>query len=283
MSKIVWLASFPRSGNTWLRAFLHNYLRDRGEPYDINRLQDFSLIECDARWYRGLDPRPVVELGKEEVAALRSKAPAAMTRASPDSVFVKTHNALIEDRGHLLIDPALTAGAIYVVRNPLDVVLSYGAHFGVSLDDAIAAMTHEGTQSIANQENHVYEVFGSWDQNVRSWTAQASPAVLVLRYEDMQAAPEAAFGRVAGFLGLHSDADRLDRAIRHSSFDMLRQQEERRGFRERSLKSPRFFREGRVGQWRERLTQAQIDALVAACRPQMERFGYWPIEGTAEI
>lgn len=276
MGNIVWLASYPRSGNTWLRAFLHNFLRDLDEPYDINRLQDFSLIECDARWYRDLDPRPVVELSKDEVAALRPRAQAAMTRASPDSVFVKTHNALIEDRGHPLIDPALTAGAIYVVRNPLDVVLSYSAHFGVSLDDAIAAMTHEGTQSIANQERFVYEVFGSWDQNVRSWTAQPSSAVLALRYEDMQATPDQAFGRVAAFLGLRPSADRLGRAVRHSSFALLREQEERRGFRERSLKSQRFFREGRVGQWRDRLADAQVDAIIDACREQMLRFGYLP-------
>lgn len=278
MGKIVWLASYPRSGNTWLRAFLHNLLRDPDQPYDINRLQDFTLIECDARWYRDLDPRPVVELGKEEVAALRSRAQLAMTRASPDSVFVKTHNALVQDRGHPLIDQSLTAGAIYVLRNPLDVVLSYSAHFGVTLDEAIEAMTHSGTQSIGNQENFVYEVFGSWSENVESWTARPSPGILVLRYEDMLATPDQAFGRVAAFLGLRPGADRLRRAIEHSSFEMLRRQEERRGFRERSLKAERFFREGRSGQWRDRLSPEQIDRLVAACRTQMERFGYWPLE-----
>ena len=103
----------------------------------------------------------------------------------------------------------------------------------------------------------------------------------MLRYEDMLATPEQAFGRVAAFLGLRASAERLRRAIEHSSFEMLRRQEERRGFRERSLKSERFFREGRSGQWRERLSREQIDLLVAGCRAQMERFGYWPIDDAA--
>src|SRR5215475_452571 len=94
MGKILWLASYPRSGNTWLRAFLHNLLRDPPEPYDINRLQDFTLIDSQARWYRPLDPRPCNELTKDEVAALRPLVHAAMTRAFPDTVFVKTHNAV---------------------------------------------------------------------------------------------------------------------------------------------------------------------------------------------
>jgi hypothetical protein len=279
MGKILWLASYPRSGNTWLRAFLHNLLRNPAEPYDINRLQDFTLLENDARWYRRFDPRPAPELTKEEVAALRPKVQEAMTGASPDTIFVKTHNALLEDRGHPLVSVQLTAGAIYVVRNPLDVVLSYSAHFGVSVDAAIEAMTHPGTQSIANQEHFVYEVFGSWSQNVESWTARPSPALLVLRYEDMLSEPRVAFRRVATFLGLRTTADRLDRAIEHSSFDRLRAQERTSGFRERSLKSDRFFREGRSGQWRDLLTPAQIDAVVGACRGPMARFGYLPPAG----
>jgi hypothetical protein len=279
MGKILWLASYPRSGNTWLRAFLHNLLRNPDEPYDINRLQDFTLLEHDARWYRRFDPRPATELTKEEVAALRPKVQEAMTRASPDTVFVKTHNALMEDRGHPLISLPLTAGAVYVVRNPLDVVLSYSAHFGVSLDAAVDAMTHPGTQAVANQAHFVYEVFGSWTENVESWTAKPSPALLVLRYEDMLQTPEATFGRLAGFLGLQPTAERLRRAIEHSSFDRLRAQEQSRGFRERSLKSDRFFREGRSGQWRDLLAPAQIDAVVGACRGPMARFGYLPPAG----
>ena len=94
-----------------------------------------------------------------------------------------------------------------------------------------------------------------------------------------QNAPEATFGRVAGFLGLRPSAERQRRAIDYSAFDALREQEAQRGFRERSLKSERFFREGVSGAWRTVLTQAQVDRIVAACGEQMARFGYLPDPG----
>jgi len=277
MGRIVWLASYPRSGNTWLRAFLHNLLRDPDLPYDINRLQDFTLIEAQARWFQALDPRPTETLTKEEVAALRPRVHQAMTRAFPDTVFVKTHNALVEDRGTPLISLEATAGAIYVVRNPLDVAVSYAAHFGVSLDEAVSALCEPDTQSIANTRHFVYELFGSWSQHVGSWTASPNPALHIVRYEDMQDAPRRAFGGIAAFLGLEPGAARLDKAIRHSGFRVLQEQERRRGFRERSLKADRFFRSGRSGEGRRALTQAQIDRLVEANGAEMRRFGYSPL------
>jgi hypothetical protein len=276
VGKILWLASYPRSGNTWLRAFLHNLLRNSDEPYDINRLQDFTLIDSDARWYRMLAPRPPTELTKEEVAALRPKAHAAMTAAFPDTVLVKTHNALVGDRGTPMITLEHTAGAIYVVRNPLDVAVSYSHHYGVSLAEAVAAMNRPGNQSIGNQENFVYEVHGSWSEHVKSWTATPNPALHVVRYEDMANEPLRAFGDVAGFLGLRAAPERVAHAIARSSFAVLREQELRKGFRERSKKSDQFFRAGEVGQGRHLLTPELIDALCATHRESMGRFGYWP-------
>jgi hypothetical protein len=276
MGKILWLASYPRSGNTWLRAFLHNLLRDPAEPYDINRLQDFTLVDSQARWYRPLDPRPCNELTKEEVAALRPLVHAAMTRAFPDTVFVKTHNALVEDRGTPMISLAHTAGAIYIVRDPLDIAVSYSFHYGVPFVDAVAALNRPGNQSVANQAEFVYERHGSWSENVGSWTALSGPALHVVRYEDLAQTPQATFGGIARFLGLPASGERIARAVAHSAFAVLQQQEAARGFRERSVKSPQFFRSGEVGQGRRLLPAILVDSLVAQHQEQMTRFGYWP-------
>jgi Sulfotransferase domain len=277
MGKILWLASYPRSGNTWVRVFLHNLLRNPAEPYDINRLQDFTLIDSQARWYRLLDPRPTSQLSKEEVAALRPRAHEAMTKAFPDTVFVKTHNALIEDRGTPMITLEHTAGAIYILRNPLDVAVSYGAHFGVSLDEAVAAMNGPGNQTVSNTDNFAYEVHGSWSEHVRSWTAAPNPGLHVVRYEDMATDPVRSFGGIAAFLGLRLPADRLERAIRYSSFAVLKEQEQRQGFRERSAKSETFFRAGDIGQGRRVLAPKLVRSLCAVHEEQMARFGYWPL------
>lgn len=282
LGKILWLASYPRSGNTWLRAFLHNLLRNPAEAHDINRLQDLTLIDGDARWYRDLDPRPLTQLSKEEVATLRPRIHAAMTRVSADTVFVKTHNALVEDRGTPMITLEHTVGAIYVVRDPLDVAVSYSHHYGVTLDEAVAAMNRHGNQSIANQENFAYELHGTWSENVDSWTANPNPSLLVVRYEDMAREPQRTFAAVAGFLGVRASPARIAAAVERSSFATLRDQERRRGFRERSRKSAEFFRAGEIGQGRRLLSAVLIDRLAASHEATMTRFGYGPAAGGSQ-
>ncbi|HWA45723.1 MAG TPA: sulfotransferase domain-containing protein [Hypericibacter adhaerens] len=276
MGKIVWLASYPKSGNTWLRVFLHNLFRDPAEPYDINQIDKFSVSDSAAGWYQQLDPRPVTEMTDEEIAQLRPRVHKAITGIFPDNVFVKTHSALVMSHGTPAITMEQTAGAIYIVRNPLDVVISYAHHYGRTLDEAILEVNRPGLQTQTG-ERHVYELLGSWTEHVASWTSRPNPALHVMRYEDMLAEPERAFGAVTNFLGLTVRRERLLKAIEQSSFRNMREQESQKGFAERSDKSDRFFREGRAEQWREVMTQEQVDAIVAAHRQQMSRFGYFPL------
>jgi hypothetical protein len=276
MGKIIWLASFPKSGNTWLRAFLHNLLRNPDESYDINKLADFSKGDAQMGWYNILDSRPGSEITKEEIAALRPKIHEGMTRIRQDSLFVKTHNAMVEDHGTPMITMACTAGAIYVIRNPLDVAISFSHHYGVTIDEAIKRMATPGLGT-ENTDKHCYEVYGSWSQHVRSWTLNPHRGLHIVRYEDMLDSPNKTFGGVVAFLGLTVTRDRLNSAIRRSSFRVLQEQEKRQGFVEKSEAAERFFREGKSGQWKKLLTKEQVESVVAAHQDQMARFGYWPL------
>lgn len=276
MGKIVWLASYPKSGNTWLRAFLHNLFRRPDAAYDINRLIDFCTSESAIGWYQEVAQRPIAGMSQAEVAALRPAVHARLTEIFPDNVFAKTHSALVEESGVATITMAHTAGAIYVVRNPLDVCISFADHYALTIDRAIEEVNRPGMMT-SMTETHVYEIFGSWSENVESWTSRPSPALHVMRYEDMLAQPEQTFGAVTRFLGLIPTAERLRQAIDLSSFDTLRRQEEQSGFNERSKASARFFRVGRADQWRGKLTPAQIEAVVGANEKQMRRFGYLPL------
>lgn len=274
MGEIIWLASYPKSGNTWMRVFLHNLLRNPNEPAGINSLNQFCLGEDRAEFYNSLDPRPLSSLTSAEVMALRPKVHELLTQAHPDSVFVKTHNLLGEAEGSPLVNMECTAGAIYVVRNPLDVAISYAHHFGVDLDEAIEQLNHPGagtptTDLIARQ------FYGTWSMHVASWTQVPFPARHVVRYEDMIEHTLETFRGVAEFLGLKPPPDRLQRAISHSSFEQLQTQEDEKGFVERSQYS-RFFRSGSVGQWRDDLSENQVKQVVSDHRDQMERFGYLP-------
>jgi hypothetical protein len=277
MGAIIWLASYPKSGNTWLRAFLHNLLRNPQEGYDINRLDDFTLSESAYGWYRMIDSRPVEEYSTAEVAGMRPKVHRHLTTVFPDSIFVKTHCAVMEDHGFPTVTFEVTAGAVYVVRNPLDVAISYAHHIGTSVEDAITYMAKSRAMSPPGH-NHVHELLGSWSEHVESWTAKQSRALHVVRYEDMLDRPQSAFGGIARFLGLKPPRDRLERAIARSSFKVLQEKERRHGFKEKSEKAERFFRDGTSGQWRKALTKEQVARVAAAHSEQMQRFGYLPVD-----
>ncbi|MEQ9638472.1 MAG: sulfotransferase domain-containing protein [Alphaproteobacteria bacterium] len=275
MAGIIWLASYPKSGNTWTRAFLHNLLRNPPKPASVNELDRFCFGESAAVWYEKIGKRKPTEMTNKEIADLRPKVHAAFTRSSPDSVFVKTHCAMVETEGVPLITMAASAGAIYVVRNPLDVVISLADHYGLDIDGAIEMMASP-TGASPTDERNVFEIYGPWHRHVESWTRAGHRVLHVMRYEDMLDKPFGTFGALAGFLGLKPPRQRLDRAIKFSSFKVLQQQERKDGFRERSANSEKFFRVGRSGQWRDTLNDDQIGRIVAAHREQMQKFDYVP-------
>jgi hypothetical protein len=280
-SGIVWIASYPKSGNTWTRAFLHNLTKlmsGEADEQDINEMVRFSTWELDKRRYTGiLGFEPDNAVHRREIAATRHAVHQQIADEVEGLIFIKTHNCLVLDRGHSTINFAVTAGAIYVVRNPLDVAISYAHHSGRSIDDTIAVLgTPDGESE--GKERGIYEVLGSWSQHVASWTRKRHPALYVMRYEDMLADPQRVFGGLARHLLLQPTQSELREAIARSSFERLAAQETEKGFRERPPHADQnFFREGRSGQWKEVLTPAQIERIVADHADVMRQFGYLPL------
>jgi hypothetical protein len=279
MSKIIWLASYPKSGNTWMRAFLHNLFRDPNEAYDINKITDLSISDSSIDWYRAQDKRDWTEWSALDVARMRRAAQLAMCQLKKDDLFVKTHNASVRFLGYPMMHQDLTAGAIYIVRNPLDVCISLSHHYGTDIDTTINILADPSIGSKTN-DKIVYEVHKSWSVHVDSWTNPPRPGLAVLRYEDMLNNPIKAFGGLTQFLGLNPPRKRLERAIERASFKTLRRQEDEKGFKEKSPFAQKFFREGRAGQWRELLTSEQVQRIVDAHRPTMQQFGYLKADGT---
>jgi hypothetical protein len=277
-SGIVWIASYPKSGNTWARAFLHNLVKTRNgesDEQDINEMARFSTWELDKKRYAHfLGFEPDNSTHRNEIAATRHAVHRQVADTTEGLIFVKTHNALVMDRGHATVNFAATSGAVYIVRNPLDVAISYAHHAGAPIDDTIEYMSRKDVET-EGSDIAVYEVHGSWSQHVWSWTRNNNRALHVMRYEDMLAEPEKAFAALARHLLIDFTPQQLRTAVEHSSFARLQTQEKKRGFRERPPNADgNFFREGRAGQWKDVLTPAQIDRIVRTHGEQMRRFGY---------
>ena len=278
MQGILWLASYPKSGNTWTRNFLHNLLdilegKDEGDTHDINRMNELTFWEIAAKPYERILEKPVKECTREEIAKTRPKVQELVAKSTDGLALVKTHHCLLINRGVPTINFAVTSGAVYIVRNPLDVAISLANHISKSIDEAIDMMASRDLET-AMGENNVYEMYGSWSQHVESWTHKPHRGIYVMRYEDMLEDPMRIFGALAQHLLLKPRSDQLRLAIERSSFDKLKEQEDEGGFREKPDKAERFFRSGKSGEWRERLTRRQVREIVATHHKQMSRFGY---------
>jgi len=245
----VWLASYPKSGNTWTRNFLHNLLgtETEEETHNINDMNKKTSWDSGWHWYKPFLPKGrknFQECTRMEVSQARMQANQKIANSiSPQGlVFVKTHNAMVLDCDVPMINNEVTAAAIYIIRNPLDVAISYSHHLNLSIDQTIKYMAVKGVMTAVNHPHMAYEVMGSWSEHVHSWTCNAHPALHVMRYEEMLADPVTTFRGLANFLRIFVTEDVLQGAIEKSSFKKLRAMEEEQGFRETPRHAKNFFR-----------------------------------------
>jgi hypothetical protein len=280
MGGIIWLASYPKSGNTWLRAFLANYLANAQQALPINDLPNHILgdnMVVHYLQYSGLKPE---QLDRPTIAQLRPRVHKWLAASRAEDVFVKTHNVIAKIDGVPLITPEATAGALYVVRNPFDVAVSFSHHYQVTLDRAVESLI-EPNYFLPAQGGQIEQYLGSWGRHVTSWTKAPGLTRHLMRYEDMTKAPLKAFGELTRFLGLPQDQDRLKRAVRFSDFKELSRQEQTIRFVEsRPDGKTKFFRQGESGGWRRVLSQAQVDRLIEAYRPVLQDLGYLAADGS---
>ncbi len=284
MGGIYWLASYPKSGNTWFRSVLANYLSDTDEPVDINQLQTGSIASSRV-WVDDVLGADTADMSQDEVEWVRPEIYRWTVQEARDQIgYHKIHDAYsYRADGRPLVDDVATLGAVYILRNPLDVVPSLANHNNVDIETAIAQMADPSyalSKATTKLPNQLLQRMGTWSQHVKSWVDAREISVFTLRYEDMQTDPVSAFGAAFSALQLPHDPKKLAQAISFSRFENLSAQEAQNGFRERPPKTARFFRKGQVGDWRTVLTAEQVTRVIQDHREIMRRFGYLDADGS---
>jgi hypothetical protein len=282
MSGIVWLASYPKSGNTWFRVFLTNLQRNADTPADINTLEATPIASArhlfdEAVGYEAGD------LTLEEIDRLRPRVYEHLAATAAETLYLKTHDAYtMTDTGEPLLATSATQGALYFLRNPLDVCVSFAHHSACDVEPMLRAMGKASYALAAQTDrlpNQLRQCLLSWSQHVLSWVEGLPFPVLVVRYEDMHQCPLETFARAAAFAGLPHESERVARALYQSRFAELQNQERAHGFHEKMPRATSFFRQGTIGSWRQHLTREQARRIVCAHREVMQRFGYLTAAG----
>jgi hypothetical protein len=278
MKRIVWLASYPKSGNTWFRVFLANLLRDPDEPVNINELQTGPIASArgpldDSLGYDSSN------LTHGEIDRLRPEFYSRQAKEGDAPLFLKVHDAytFLPD-GRPLFPPEATEAVLYFIRNPLDVCISYAHHSGRSdcckTINAMGNPEHVIASKLNRHNDQLRQKMLSWSQHVLSWVEAPGHRVHIMRYEDMKQKTEETFTAAAHFAKLPTEPARIRKAIHFSRFEELSKQEEKAGFRERLHADRKFFRKGQIGSDRESLSAEQIQQLIRDHSQIMKRFGY---------
>ncbi|HEY0301195.1 MAG TPA: sulfotransferase domain-containing protein [Rhizomicrobium sp.] len=295
MSNRIWLASYPKSGNTWLRMLISCLSWPRDKAFDINAA---ALRGGLASARAPFDDLLLIDSGLltlDEVDCLRPRLyeelmrPGIFEDAEDDDriagqpvSFVKVHDAYtLTPLGEPLLAGAGGAqGAILIVRDPRDVASSLAHHSASTIDAAIDFMNDAAAgfnRSDMRQRKQFRQLLPGWSGHLASWLDQRDIPVHLLRYEDMKRDTAGTLVGAMAFAGWTVTREAADRAVALAAFADLQAQERATGFTEwvDSAASGRlFFRRGEAGAWTRELTQRQVARIEAAHGPAMARLGY---------
>jgi hypothetical protein len=291
VSERVWLASYPKSGNTWFRLLIGCLDLKDGESVDVNETAAKGGI-ASARM--PFDLTTMIDsdlLTAEEIDLLRPRVYESLAQSleeepeeagqTPELEFVKAHDAYtLTSAGEPLLAGAGGAkAAILIVRDPRDIVASLANHNQSTLDEAIAVM-NDPAAALCAKTDRVHKQFRqiqlSWSGHTASWLEQRDIPVHLVQYEAMKQDTAATFAEAMAFAGRPISLEEAARAARLADFSELQAQERERGFGEKPPRTEAFFRKGRTGDWPEELTAEQVDRIERAHAPMMARLGYEP-------
>lgn len=289
MTRTVWLASYPKSGNTWFRMLIANLQAGGDTAVDINNLPERGGIASARGPFDYLTLIDSGLLTHDEIDLLRPAVYEMLasgaedeleTAAGPAFRFVKVHDAytLNADGVPVLAGAKGADAAVVIVRDPRAVAPSLAHHLHQSIDGAIDFMADSRAglcQSRRSQAPQLRQQLPGWSGHIESWLDQRDIPVHLVRYEDLKADPVTVFAAVLNFAGYPADQVSVARAVRLADFASLQAQEQARGFREARAQG-RFFRRGETEGWRDELSAGQIARIETAHAMMMARLGYTP-------
>jgi hypothetical protein len=234
----------------------------------INDNNKGTEYDCAEYYYNSLSPFHVKELDTESTLMLRTAVLSHIVSNTGNlPIIIKTHNANITVAGIELIPEYLSSAAVYIVRDPRDVAVSFARHTGNTIDLAIAHMC-EKDNILKKHDTSITSWLSSWSGHVESWDVSG---IVRLRYEDIKKDPETNFRTMLEAYGLKVKKKKLKKAIKQCDINRLKKQEEKTAFAEKGLQS-KFFGQGKG--WQNELTENQVKKIEIDHGEVMEKMGY---------
>ena len=277
---IIWLASYPKSGNTLLRSILASYFYSNDGLFKFENLYKITQFPLSAQFMSlGIDIENDREVFKNFINVQKS-----INQEKGKIKFFKTHSSLCRVYDYNFTDLNNTLGAIYIVRDPRNVVSSVAHHYNLSVDEATETMLDEN-RFMQKTTKNLRVFIGSWNFNYNSWkNLKDQKRYLLIKYEDLITKKKTVLLRVFKFLnslGMKFEIDmvKLNKAIKTTEFDKMKKKEENEIFYEAPLdiqnnKRKIFFNLGPKNDWRKLLNEKNRDKIENSFKREMIELGY---------
>ena len=258
---IIWIASYPKSGNTYLRSFLSSYYFSKNGKFDFTLLENIknfpgihysknrsdSNLEASRNWIINQN----YFFKKEKLN------------------FLKTHNSIKPFEGNRFTTKDQTIGAVYIYRDPRNIITSLKNHYSMNYQNAFDFMKDDKSfiiQDSYDNDKSNFTYLGSWESHYKSWFSIKDFRIMLIKYEDLQDRKFEIFLDLVKFVNSLADKNekvnekKLEKSIKSTNFSVLKNSERNHGFVE-SVKSKisgqkvNFFNLGFNNRWKKNLPQ----------------------------
>ena len=285
MKNIIFIASYPKSGNTWVRIIISLLIYASTvskiknlKKFDFKKLNGIDMIS-KLKFFKNIDGYKLQEDGLLDSSFTINNWINAQKIINKNSKtnFFKTHNMGGKINGKNFTNSDVCGGFIYITRDPRDIAISKAKYMNTSIDVSIERMLNDTSRII--HPGRVVEYVNTWENHVLSWYGTKTIPRLMLKYEEMLFDPRKSTKEIVKFININTnlliknDEETINYVVENADFKSLQSLEVARGFKESTIHS-NFFRKGKSKQWEDTLTSNQIDTIEKKLQVPMEYLGY---------
>ena len=277
---IIWLASYPKSGNTWVRSFLSAYYYSNDGRFSFELLK--KIRQFPSKEFFDQKLLSVEEASKNWLIAQKK------IKDKKKLCFLKTHNVYGAFKGNSFTTYEFTAGAIYIVRDPRNVLTSMMNHYSLNESDALKMINspYRNLRDENDNDNYSnYSFISSWSNNFNSWKLSSNIKILLIKYEDLEKDTFKTFSKIINFTNniMKKDGkieeEKFKLAIETTNFDVLKKKEKFEGFDEAIYSSKEgkmkpFFNLGKKNNYKRFLKPETSKAIESLFQKEMRELGY---------
>ena len=281
---IIWIASYPKSGNTWIRALLCAYLFSKDGRFNFNLLKNIQQFSS-----KNLLSNPINNSNYKSRVIENWLPSQKIINKNKKIHLLKTHNALCTINQHKFTDDLNTKAVIYIVRDPRNLITSLSNHYSFSMKEALNFMTNKKKiifpKNFENTNKNIsmdFNFLGDWSDHYKSWKNISFCPIKIIRYEDILLTTSKVLPSVLEFLSqfmdLKIERKKMDQSIHSTSFKELSKMETTQGFPEAVLqnrkKKVRFFNLGEENDWRQMLDIKIAKKIEDVFKNEMRELDY---------